>query len=115
MDINKLANQIHQSNIDKGFYENEKNIGEMLCLIHSEVSEALEADRKDKYCRYSAELLLTATDDEDFKKNYQTYIKGKFEEEMADIFIRVLDMCAYLNIDLENQVKCKMRYNALRE
>lgn len=44
--INELSKQIHENAKNKGFYEDEKNIGEMLCLIHSEVSEALEADRK---------------------------------------------------------------------
>ena len=44
--INRLAKEIHKNNVSKGFYDKEKNIGEMLCLIHSEVSEALEADRK---------------------------------------------------------------------
>lgn len=48
--INKLSQQIHENAISKGFFDKEKNIGEMLCLIHSEVSEALEADRNDNYC-----------------------------------------------------------------
>jgi hypothetical protein len=51
--INKLSKEIHQNAKDKGFYDNEKNIGEMLCLIHSEVTEALEADRK---CRQAPVL-----------------------------------------------------------
>ena len=48
--INELAKQVHQNAKDHGFFDKEKNIGEMLCLIHSEVSEALEADRKGHYC-----------------------------------------------------------------
>ena len=47
--INELAKTIHQNAKNKGFFDTEKNIGEMLCLIHSEVSEALEADRKNHY------------------------------------------------------------------
>ena len=47
--INELSKQIHENNKAKGFYDSEKNIGEMLALVHSEVSEALECDRKDKY------------------------------------------------------------------
>ena len=47
--MNELSKQIHENNKAKGFYDGEKNIGEMLALIHSEVSEALEADRKDNY------------------------------------------------------------------
>lgn len=47
--INNLAKKVHQNSRDKGFYGGEKNIGEMLALIHSEVSEALEADRNNRY------------------------------------------------------------------
>ena len=36
--LNALACAIYERNVQKGFYEKEKNIGEMLCLIHSEVS-----------------------------------------------------------------------------
>ena len=45
--INELSNQIHQNAKNKGFYDGEINIGEKLLLIHSEVSEAVEADRED--------------------------------------------------------------------
>lgn len=47
--INELAKEIHTNNVLKGFYEKEVNIGERLALIHSEVSEALEADRKGRH------------------------------------------------------------------
>ena len=49
--INELAKQIYENAVSKGFYDDGKatNIGERLCLIHSEVSEALEADRKKRY------------------------------------------------------------------
>jgi len=37
----ELSQQVHENAKSKGFYDNPKNIGEMLCLIHSEVFEAL--------------------------------------------------------------------------
>ena len=64
------------------------------------------------YCFF---LLGGWIDDEDFKQHYSVEAKYTFEEEMADIFIRVLDMCAFKGIDIENHVKCKMRYNNFRE
>ncbi len=33
--INKLSKEVHKINVDNGFYEAQKNIGEMLALIHS--------------------------------------------------------------------------------
>ena len=118
--INNLAQEIHANNIQKGFYEKEKNIGEMLCLIHSEVSEALEADRKDRYANEYGDhpyLDKTNTDEKaitNFLFCYEGSIKGTFEDEMADIVIRALDMCAYKKIDLEKYIAIKMRYNSMR-
>lgn len=114
--LNDLAQVIHQRNIEKGFYEKEKNIGEMLCLLHSEISEALEADRKGKYVQYSSMAAINGwTNDSDFIESYNDWVKGTFEEEMADIFIRLLDLCAFKKIDIVAHVTAKMRYNQFRE
>jgi NTP pyrophosphatase (non-canonical NTP hydrolase) len=113
--INELAKQVHENAKAKGFFEKEKNIGEMLCLIHSEVSEALEADRKGSYCVLYNYTVLETIDKPDFSDRYKSWIKGTFEEEMADIVIRVMDLCAFKGIDLESHIKAKMRYNSLRE
>lgn len=113
--INQLAKQVHQNAKDHGFFDKEKNIGEMLCLIHSEVSEALEADRKNDYCVLYPDSVKEIIAKPDFLDRYKSFIKGSFEEEMADIVIRVMDLCAFKNIDLEAHIKAKMRYNSLRE
>lgn len=116
--INELAKEIHKGNVERGFYEDEKNIGEMLALIHSEVSEALEADRHGFYCklnRFGLMNLMGQDVDSTFKNLYQDRIKGTFEEELADIMIRVMDLAAFKNIDLQRHVSAKMRYNSLRE
>lgn len=122
--INNLAKEIHENAKSKGFYDNEKNIGEMLCLIHSEVSEALEADRKNFYTNLSYIKLkgladknygATFNDDEVFKDFFSTCVKNTFEDELADVVIRVLDLCAFKGIDIESHIKAKMRYNAMRE
>lgn len=114
--FNELAKQVHEIAKSKGFYEKEKNIGEMLCLIHSEVSEALEADRKGRYASSANMNVLNGwVRDSDFVESYEGWVKGTFEEEMADIVIRVLDMCGFKNIDIEAHIAAKMRYNRTRE
>ena len=114
--INELSKQIHENNKAKGFYESEKNIGEMLALIHSEVSEALECDRKDKYFK---KLQLPLRNHEElpdlnFQIQFANDVKDTFEDELADIMIRVMDLAAYKGINLEEHIKAKMRYNTLR-
>ena len=122
--INELAKQVHQNAKDHGFFDEERNIGEMLCLIHSEVSEALEADRKGKYCEINSIMLSGLADknygasfcnDEAAKDHFEVYVKNTFQDELADIVIRVMDLAAFKNIDLEAHIKAKMRYNSLRE
>lgn len=113
--INELAKQVHQNAKDKGFFEKEKNIGEMLCLIHSEVSEALEADRKNNYCPVNILGVYGWTDDESFVTHFKETTKNTFEDELADIVIRVMDLAAFKGIDLEAHIKAKMRYNSMRE
>lgn len=113
--LNNLAKKIHEGNKKKGFYDEDRNTGEILCLIHSEISEALEADRADRYCNSDMITLNGWKQDHNFLMEYRDKVKGTFEEEMADAVIRLLDTCAYKGIDLEAHLKAKIRYNSTRK
>ncbi len=91
--LNELAQRVHENAKSKGFFENEKNIGEMLCLIHSEVSEALEADRKKQYYANSdvfkvglikemteKELGAVFFEESVFKAEFERSVKNTFED-----------------------------------
>jgi NTP pyrophosphatase (non-canonical NTP hydrolase) len=85
-----------------------KNIGELLMLCVSELSEALEAYRKNNFANLNK---YNATSN---YKHAFNYIKGSFEMEIADTFIRLFDLCEYLNIDIEKFIKIKIEYNKTR-
>ena len=80
----------------------------MLCV--SELSEALEADRKDRRARTIGVISKGS-----FKEDFETYVKDTFEDEIADAIIRILDLCGYLHIDIEKHIRLKMKYNEMRE
>jgi NTP pyrophosphatase (non-canonical NTP hydrolase) len=111
--INKLSKQIHENNKAKGFYEGEKNIGEMIALIHSEVSEALEAHRKGERVHLDPNKKFSENDTI-FKEEFELIVKDSLEDELADSIIRLLDLSGYLGIDIEKHIELKVRYNTLR-
>ena len=91
----KVVNQIAT---DKGFWEKDRNDAEMIALMHSELSEALEAIRHEGYELVSEHI-----------PNY-----NRVAEEMADVVIRVLDFCEARNIDLGSAIVAKMEFNITR-
>ena len=119
--LNKLAAKIFTANQRKGFWgelPEQRNFGEILMLITSELVEALEADRcNDRASSYLLDdpALINGSDDTVFWRVFESNIKDTVEDEMADALIRILDYCGAMNIDIENHIEMKLRYNAMRE
>lgn len=95
MEIKEIAKEIHEINKSKGFWDEERNFGEMIALVHSELSEALEADR------------------DGAMDNKLTHRLGT-EVELADAIIRLLDMGEGLGFDLEGAIREKVDFNSKR-
>lgn len=86
--LNELCNMCHSIAVEKGFWDKERNVGEALMLIVTELAEAMEAHR--------------IQDQENFK------------EELADAFIRLFDLCGGLNVDIEEEINKKSQKNKNR-
>jgi NTP pyrophosphatase (non-canonical NTP hydrolase) len=111
--VNKLRDEIHENARAKGFYDNEREIGTLLMLIVSEIAEAMEADRK---CYRATKIdFVEKQEGESFVNHFRDKVKDTFEDELADTIIRVLDLCGYMDIDIDKHVALKMRYNKERE
>ena len=120
MEIKKMMTEIHQDNVKKGFWEDKqtKNVGEVLMLCVSELSEALEAHRKNKFAnvvqfnqdRQSTPFHENSATIQAFKDN----VKDTFEDEIADTVIRLFDLCEGFGIDLETHIRLKLEYNKTR-
>ena len=100
MDLNDYAAVCHKAN-DKWWRDIhtgeriERNKGELLCLIHSEISEAMEGERKNL---------------QDDKLPHRRMA----EVELADALIRIFDYAGAFGYDLEGAYREKMAFNASR-
>lgn len=82
------VNDLNGWKIPKDAWKHDYIIPTKISLIHSEVSESLEAFRH-----------------RDFEN---------FSEELADIIIRIFDLSSTLEINLQEEIEKKLEKNALR-
>lgn len=112
--IETLQRKIHQGNVDAGWWTDldtlqslaeecrirtrfgKALVAEKLALIHSEVSEAMEAARKNL-------------------KDDKLPHRSGVEVELADAVIRILDLAGALKLDLAGAIQEKLAYNQSRE
>ena len=120
--LNQLRDEIHANAKEKGFYDNPREVGTLLMLVVTEVAEALEADRTGDFCDFSKyeeckkEMDVGIRTSEEIEKYaFEKYIKNTFEDELADVIIRTLDICGCLTIDIERSVLAKIKYNKTRD
>jgi NTP pyrophosphatase (non-canonical NTP hydrolase) len=114
--LNELRDMAFAYAEKQGFHERQMNLGERLMLVVSELSEALEADRKGKRC---TGICLISSDtrlptEVMSKEFYEAHIRGTIEEELADAIIRIADIAGICKIDLDWHVAAKMAYNETR-
>lgn len=102
LDINEMVGLCHSRSVAAGWYTDiktglplDRNVPEMLCLIHSEVSEAMEGFRKRL-------------------KDDKLPHRDMMEVELADTLIRIFDLAGYMQFDLGGAVAEKLAYNANR-
>lgn len=86
-----------------------------LALIASELSEALEGDRRNNFADVEGFKSAMQTEPHAYAKNFEMYIKDSFETEIAGTVIRILDFIGGEGIDLDYFVKTEMKYNETRE
>jgi NTP pyrophosphatase (non-canonical NTP hydrolase) len=101
--INAATRVVHEANVAKGWWTNletgeplERDPLNLICLMHSELSEACEGERKNLKDDHLPEYDSVAV-------------------EMADCVIRIMDFCGSRGIPLGTILAAKHGYNQRRE
>lgn len=106
MNLNELKDRAYKTACEHGWHEEEYSNEHYLCLVISELMEALEADRKRMHAFRNPfeDFIWRFTKDPEhaYKVAFDEYIKDTVEDELADAVIRLLDLAGLKGIDLEN-------------
>ncbi|MDR2170688.1 MAG: hypothetical protein LBP59_11140 [Planctomycetaceae bacterium] len=96
-EFNKVAKLCFDQSATSGFWDEERNNGECIALMHSELSEALEGLRHGNPASEHIPAFSAV------------------EEELADLIIRLMDLAYGRNWDIAKAMQAKMEFNKTRQ
>lgn len=113
MNLNELRDKAYQCAVAHGWHEENLSDEHFLCLVISELMEAVEADRKGRHAdvtKFNQEMdyyihemkLYGENYDKAYRDMFEYYLKDSIEDELADACIRLLDYCGTINFTIDD-------------
>lgn len=113
INLNKLRDEAYQNAVEHGWHDEDLSDEHFLCLVISELMEAVQAERKGKHAdriQFDNYMSLRERSEEELKYAFTHGIKDSVEDELADACIRLLDLAGLRNVDLGevdvDELKC---------
>lgn len=94
--VQQIMEEVHRIAVKHGWWKGKRNKGECIALMHSELSEALEALRNGNLLDEHCPEFSSAT------------------VELADCVIRIFDFAEANGMDLPGALRAKIAYNRTR-
>lgn len=100
MDLNELAKEAHQIAVDHGFWDHEPTFGELIALMHSELSEALEEYRAGRGMVWHKVEEIKARYPGESDVKLVSHKPEGIAVELADCIIRILDWARHEGVEV---------------
>lgn len=108
-ELNALRDECYKIACEHGWHDEKHSERHFLCLVITELSEAVEADRIDRHA--DLESLNDAASVYPWVRCFATYVKDTVEDELADAAIRILDLAGLQDCDIGESVEIKLCYD----
>lgn len=107
MNLNELRDRAYQCAVAHEWHEENLSDEHFLCLVISELMEAVEADRKGKHADRKSFIRYYEEEEEphdgdNFMYSFNQFIKDSVEDELSDTCIRLLDLAGLRGYDLDS-------------
>ena len=106
-ELNALRDECYKIACEHGWHDEEHSERHFLCLVITELSEAVEADRIDRHA--DLESLNDAASVYPWVRCFATYVKDTVEDELADAAIRILDLAGLQDCDIGEAVTVRLK------